>query len=69
MITINDKEYDPADMTAEQQHMIAQVTNCRNKAQIASMDMQIAQVAESQFTAALIASVEESEPSADELDG
>ena len=69
MITINDKEYDPADMTAEQQYMIAQVTNCRNKAQIASMDMQIARVAESQFTAALIASVEESEPPTDELDG
>lgn len=69
MITINDKEYDPAEMTAEQQHLIAQIANCKNKAQIASMDVQIAQVAENEFTAALITSIEGPEPSTVELDG
>lgn len=58
MITINDKKYDPADLTPEQQHLVAQVNNCRQKAQVAQADLQIAQVAEEQFTQALIASVE-----------
>jgi hypothetical protein len=69
MIIIDDKEYDPAEMTAEQQHLVTQIANCKNKTQIATMDMQIAQVAESQFTAALIASVQSSEVTVDELDG
>jgi len=69
MIIIDDKEYDPAEMTADQQHLVAQIANCKNKTQIATMDMQIAQVAESQFTNALIASVQSSEVTVDELDG
>ena len=69
MIIIDDKEYDPAEMTAEQQHLIAQIANCKNKAQIASMDVQIAQVAENQFTAALIGSIESPEATPVELDG
>jgi len=69
MIIIDDKEYDPAEMTAEQQHLVVQIANCKNKTQIATMDMQIAQVAESQFTNALIASVQSSEVTVDELDG
>lgn len=58
MITINDKEYAVEDLTPEQQHLVAQVNICRNKVQAAASEMQIAQVAEQQFTQALINSVE-----------
>lgn len=58
MITINDKKYDPADLTTEQQQLLAQVNACRQKMQIAASDLQIAQVAEQQFSQALINSVE-----------
>lgn len=58
MITINDKKYDEADLTDEQRALLAQVNACRQKAQVAASDLQIAQVAENQFSQALIASVE-----------
>lgn len=68
MITINDKKYDPADLTPDQQGLLAQVNNCREKARIAGMDLQIAQVAEQQFAQALIASVEAPTPEEKEPD-
>lgn len=58
MITINDKDYEVEDLTPEQQHLVAQVNVCRNKAQAANSELQIARVAEQQFAQALIASVE-----------
>ena len=58
MIIINDKKYDPADLTPEQQQLHAQIMACRNKMNVAASDLQIAQVAEQQFSQALINSVE-----------
>ena len=58
MITINDKEYSDDDLTDDQKGMVAQINNCRAKAQSAAAELQIAQVAEHHFSQALIASVE-----------
>ena len=57
MITIDGIEYDPANFTNDQQALLAQVNNCRAKMQSLRMDYQVAEVAEQQFSAALIASV------------
>ena len=58
MITINEKEYAEELLTPEQKHLLAQVNSCRAKIQTSSSDLQIAQVAEQQFSQALIESVE-----------
>lgn len=58
VVTINGKEYDPANMEADQQYMIAQLRDLQTKAD--SLKFQLDQVAASQkvFTDALIESVE-----------
>jgi hypothetical protein len=58
MITIGNKEYPEELLTAEQKAFLSQVHACREKMRIAASDLQIAQVAENQFSQALIASVE-----------
>ena len=57
MINIDGIDYNEENFTAEQKHLLTQVNNCRAKMQAAQMEFQIAQVAESQFSSALIASV------------
>lgn len=65
MITVEDKEYDVAEMTAEQQMYVAHLRNLNAKAANMRMDLDQLQAAYNAFSNTLTASLQEED--ADEV--
>lgn len=65
MITVEDKEYDVAEMTAEQQMCVAHLRNLNAKAANMRMDLDQLQAAYNAFSNTLTASLQEED--ADEV--
>lgn len=61
MITINDKKYDPEDLTPEQRQIFNQAISAQKQAVVAESNAQIFRVAEASFAEALKASIDASE--------
>lgn len=59
MITIDDKEYDVAELTQEQQVFLAQLRNINNKMNMLRMDIDQMQAAYNTFSNALSASLKQ----------
>jgi len=64
MITINDKEYAPEDLTPEQMAIFKQAMSAQNQALAAESNAQIFRVAEASFAEALKSSIDASEKAA-----
>ena len=61
MITINDKEYAPEDLTPEQMAIFNQAISAQKQAVVAESNAQIFRVAEASFAEALKSSIDASE--------
>jgi hypothetical protein len=59
MITVDDKEYDVAELTQEQQVFLAQLRNINNKMNMLRMDIDQMQAAYNTFSNALSASLKQ----------
>jgi|GEM_PF-4668077 hypothetical protein len=67
MITINDKTYDPDDLTPEQVSLFNQAMSAQTQARQAESNAQIFRVAEGAFAEALAANIAASEKAAAEV--